>query len=86
MANKKVSTMKITILFGMLLIVIRIWIGCTVEPEQFNWVAAFKDTAHLFMGGLAVAWWIQKHPWQWKLFWVLNLVEIAVAVLSRIQL
>lgn len=76
--------MKTTIAIGILFIVTRIWIGMTVEPESFHWVQAYKDAAHLFIGGLAVAWWFNRHRWQWRLFWLLNAVEVAVAVLSRV--
>lgn len=37
-------------------------------------------SAHLFMGGLFVAWWLQRLSWQWRLFWLLNAVEVATAV------
>lgn len=76
--------MKLTIAFGLLLAASRIWLGMNYAPESFDWVQAYKDVAHLFMGGLAVAWWLQRHKWQWRLFWLLNAVEVAVAILSRI--
>lgn len=76
--------MKATIAIGIFLVAFRVYIGLTVPPEPFHWTQGFKDTAHLFMGGLAVAWWQQRHPWQWWLFWALNAVEVAVAVWSRI--
>jgi hypothetical protein len=76
--------MKQTIAFGLLLAVGRIWIGMNHAPESFQWLQVYKDAAHLFMGGLAVAWWFNRHPWQWWLFWSLNVVEVAVAILSRI--
>lgn len=76
--------MKTTIAIGMLLAAVRIWIGFNIEPESFHWVQAYKDAAHLFMGGLAVAWWHGRQRWQWRLFWALNVVEVAVAVMSRV--
>ena len=102
--------MKTTILIGVLLAAVRIWLGFNIEPESFRWDQVFKDAAHLFMGGLAVAWWFNRYeltdedwddtednsalfealtwcllqPWQWWLFWSLNAIEVAVAVLSRI--
>lgn len=76
--------MKTTLAIGLLLAATRIWIGFHIEPESFHWVQAYKDAAHLFMGGLATAWYLQRNNWQWRLFWGLNLVEVVVAVLSRI--
>ena len=70
---------------GVVLAIIRIWMGFAVEPESPSWVDVYKDVAHLFIGGLAVAWWHARHRWQWRLFWSLNVVEVAVAVLSRIE-
>jgi hypothetical protein len=75
---------NITLAIGILFAASRIWLGFVVEPEVFSWFDAYKDAAHLFMGGLAVAWWLQRHAWQWWLFWALNAVEIAVAIWSRI--
>lgn len=103
--------MKTTLAIGLALAVIRIWIGFNIHPESFHWIQAYKDSAHLFMGGLAVSWWVNRvkyrdvcimlkncvdvnlyetctfwvsvQPWQWWLFWALNVVEVSVAVLSR---
>jgi len=72
-----------TILLGVLLALSRIYLGFNVEPEEFHWISVYKDTAHLFMGGLFVAWYIKRYKWQWYLFWALNIVEVAVAVFSR---
>jgi len=75
--------MKTTLVFAVALAAVRIWMGFNVEPESFQWVQLYKDVAHLFMGGLFVAWWIKRQRWQWQLFWALNAVEVAVAVFSR---
>ena len=75
--------MKTTLAIGIVLAASRIWLGFTVEPEAFSWFQAYKDAAHLFMGGLAVAWWVKRLAWQWWLFWILNGIEVAVAVISR---
>lgn len=75
--------MKLAIAFGLLLAAIRIWIGFSVPPESFSLVQVFKDVAHLFMGGLFVAWYIQRQSWQFWLFWWLNILEVVVATLSR---
>jgi len=76
--------MKTTVAIGLVLAVARVWIGFNVEPESFAWSQAYKDVAHLFMGGLAVAWWIKRLRWQWWLFWALNIVEVGVAIASRL--
>lgn len=76
--------MKTTLAIGIGLAIARIWIGFHVAPESFSWFQAYKDSAHLFMGGLAVAWWFQRTRWQWWLFWSLNVIEVTVAVLSRV--
>lgn len=86
------------IVFAAILAALRVWIGFTVEPEHFSWVSLYKDVAHLFMGGLAVyahnlqpfqARFLLPQNWgrmirMWRLFWLMNLLEIAVATLSRI--
>jgi len=75
--------LQLVILFGVLLAIGRVWIGVTVPAEALTVVDVYKDVAHLFIGGLAVAWWLQRERWQWYLFWLLNAVEVGVAVLSR---
>ncbi len=76
--------MKFTILVAVILATIRVYIGATIEPPKMDWVDAYKDSAHLFMGGLFVAWWIRRQTWQMAVFVVLNVVEVSVAVWSRI--
>jgi len=76
--------MRITILIGIILALIRIWMGFNIEPDSFHWTQAYKDTAHLFMGGLLVSAWIASSRWKWVLFWSLNIVEVAVAIFSRV--
>lgn len=75
--------MKLTLCVGLLFAASRVYIGENFEPDAFSWLQAYKDAAHLFMGGLFAAWYIQRHLWQWKLFWALNVVEVAVAIASR---
>ena len=75
--------MKLTITIGAILAALRVWLGINVEPESFEWVQAYKDAAHLFIGGLAAAWWHMRRRWQWWLFWALNAVEVGVAIWSR---
>lgn len=76
--------MKLTLAIAALLAAARIWLGFNVEPEAFQWVQVYKDSAHLFMGGLAVAWWYGRHDWQWLLFCAMCVLEVTVAILSRI--
>lgn len=76
--------MKTTIAFAIVLAALRIYIGFACVPEHFTWVSAFKDVAHLFMGGLLVALWMQRKRWQHITFWSMNALEVAVAVLSRV--
>ena len=79
----KPKTKSCVLLFGAMLAIGRVWIGVSIPPESLTFVDLYKDVAHLFMGGLAVAWWFQRERWQWNLFWALNVIEVAVAVLSR---
>lgn len=76
--------MKTTIAIGFIIAVARVWMGLNFEPEPFHWLQAYKDTAHLFMGGLAVAWWNNRHRWQLDLFCWLCVVEVLVAAMTRI--
>lgn len=83
-----------TLAFAILLAVIRLWIGLNIPPESFQWVEAYKDVAHLFMGGLGVAWWMHLESeeaefepalnWQFWLFVALCIIEVAVAIFSRL--
>ena len=75
---------KRVVCLAVVLAIIRIWIGLTVEPDVFSWVAAYKDMAHIFMGGLGVAWWLEQKRWQSTLFVAMTALEVAVAGLSRI--
>lgn len=75
----------------------RIYIGYTVEPEHSTWVDFSKTAAHLLCGGLAVAWWYGRRmnqdawyiwfavqPWQGHVLLALSVLEVVVAVLSRV--
>jgi hypothetical protein len=57
------TTPVIAIGFAFILALIRIWMGFNVPPDTFSWAAAYKDTAHIFIGGLLVAWRTQKQRW-----------------------
>jgi hypothetical protein len=69
---------------GIILATIRVYLGFTVEPQHATLFDIYKDVAHLYMGGLFVAWRIQKKRYQFWLFWMMCLLEVAVATLSRI--
>lgn len=56
-----------------------------IDPGQFTWVDLYKDTAHLFVGGLGGAWLVSRKAWQWELFWFLAIAETVCAVLTRIM-
>lgn len=72
------------LLFAAVLAVIRVWIGLNVQPESFEWVQAYKDVAHVFMGGLYVSWRYSRKHWQRDLFWGMCAIEVVVATLSRL--
>ena len=72
------------LLLALLLALARVWIGMNIAPPaHISGVDVFKDAAHVFMGGLFVGWYIQRKPWQWRLFWAMNWLEVAAAILSR---
>lgn len=64
-----------------LLATARVYIGMNFPPEPFSWVDAYKDLAHLFVGGLLVS--AINGRGYWPTFWALCIVEVGVAVLSR---
>lgn len=75
------------IIFAVVLGLLRVLIGITVEPEPITWVGAYKAVAHLFMGGLFVAWLGQPVPygrWMGATFGLLCLLELGVALWSRL--
>jgi hypothetical protein len=69
------------ILIGVLFILSRIWLGWNPLPDF--WMDVYKDAAHVFVGGIGGAWLASGKSWRWRLFWSLNITEVAVAVLSR---
>lgn len=81
--------MKTMIVVAIMLGITRIYIGLNVMPDAFQWTQAYKDVAHLFMGGLFVAAWTSKGSLEhtlllWSVFWGLCVLEVAVAVISRL--
>lgn len=75
--------MKQVIVMGLIFAIMRVSFAFVVPPDTFSWFQVYKDLAHLFMGGLSVAWWIQRNKWQWNLFWLMNFIEVATAILTR---
>lgn len=69
---------------GTVLVMCRLWIGVTISPEPMLWVDVYKDLAHIFIGVLGTMWWYRRESWQWDLFWILNAVEVVVAIASRL--
>lgn len=67
------------IAFGFALIIGRLF----VHPSHPTIADVYKDVAHLFIGGLFVAWLLQRQPWQKVLFWALCAWEVFVAIGSR---
>lgn len=49
--------MKLAVAIAAVFAAIRIWMGLRVPPESVSLVGTYKALAHLFVGGLAVAWW-----------------------------
>ena len=70
-------------LFAVTLVVFRIYIAATMEPETATFTDFYKDIAHLFIGGIFVLWMLQKETWQAVIFWGLCLIEVVAAVWSR---
>jgi len=54
-----------------------------VHPGTPTRVDIYKDAAHLFVGGLFIAWRIQRNRWQAILFWLMCAWEVFVSLGSR---
>ena len=77
--------MKLFILVSaFVLAVLRVYIGYAVEPEAITYVDVYKDLAHVFMGGLLVSYLYSREKWQLILFIGMNVLEVVVAVWSRV--
>ena len=74
----------VVFLTGIALTVLRISLALEYPPESFTWFNAYKDIAHVYIGGVGTAWWIQRQQWQIVLFLGVNAVEVTAAVFSRI--
>lgn len=61
----------------------RVYIGMTEPPRPLSWQGSYEALAHVFIGGLLVAA-VMGRGWQVPLFWGLVLVEVCVAVVTRI--
>lgn len=70
---------KIIILIAVLLLIARVFI----HPAAPTIAEVYKDAAHLFVGGLFVAWRIQKNKWQKYLFIIMCAWELLIASGSR---
>lgn len=66
-----------------LLAIARVYLGMTEPPRSASWQGSYEALAHVFIGGLLVAA-INGRGWQWPVFWGLCLVEVSVAVVTRI--
>jgi hypothetical protein len=80
-----------TLLIAAILSAIRISMVFGLELGRGQ--GSFEAVAHVFMGGLAVAWWYQPRTvyrryrawnWQWWLFWLLCVVEVGSVIASKI--
>lgn len=78
----------IIVMCVLFLVIARVVIAFTVEPQHISLVGSYKAIAHLFMGGLAVSAWNDNnalaHDVKWAAFWFLCLVEVASATVSRV--
>lgn len=74
----------IVIGIGIGLGLLRVYVGVTIVPVTPTMFEVYKDVAHLYVGGLAVAMWTQKQKWQIVLFIALCVLEVLVATISRI--
>lgn len=74
----KFSTITVC-LMALALGVIRLF----VPPTRGDWVDIYKDVAHVFVGMLIPGAWSGKEPLYRILFWLLCILEVAVAVISR---
>ena len=76
--------MKAIIVIAVVLAVSRLFIGLELENLPPLAVNVYKDLAHVYMGVLVTVWYFQRKSWQIKLWWLLNFVEIVVAVSSHL--
>lgn len=85
--------MILVILFALVLGVLRVYIGMTIEPETPTLVDLYKTVSHFFVAGLFVAWWYKagctdvtlKVRTSWILYTAvaISLLELIVAIVSR---
>lgn len=92
--------MKYVLTVGLVLGLIRVWLGLTVEPINLSvsefLQQSFKDIAHIYMGVLGTLAWTsrqvqyprrerERHLILRNLFWFLCVLEVLVAVVSRMS-
>lgn len=75
----------IIITIALVLGLLRIWIGAKFAPEPFKWLNVYKDIAHIYIGGLIVAWYYEKELWQAYTAIGLTVLEVTVAIWSRMK-
>jgi hypothetical protein len=68
-----------------ILAVLRVYIGATTEPESLSWVDVYKDVAHVYVGFLLALAWGRQDRKLWLLFWMMCVLEVMVAILSRVK-
>lgn len=70
------------IYLGFALAFLRVLFVIDGKPESVIAWQSFQAVAHLFVGGLFVAWCFQRQDWQKRLFWSLVAVEVLSAAFS----
>ena len=75
MTRKHATILFLAVAFGLLRFV--------VHPHSPTWTDVYKDAVHVFMGVIGTLAWHGDKCCKWT-FWLLSLLEIVVAVGSRI--
>jgi hypothetical protein len=76
---------KYLILLALPIGFLRVYIGATTEPESLSWVDVYKDVAHVYIGFLLALAWDRQDRELWLLFWMMCVLEVMVAILSRVK-
>ena len=74
----------LVLMIGILIAVVRVAVVYDPGPLTGIWFEIYKDTAHFFIAGLITSWWYARYKYQWYLFWMLNVVEVACAIWSHV--
>lgn len=67
---------RVQIAIGLVIAMIRVGMG----DSDNMWIDIYKAFAHIYIGGLLVAAWIQQKQWQWMMFFFLCALEVICAV------